>query len=120
MVQVLALLVRVLGSLTTVIAYVQQILGFASTAAQEHAPYELETIAANAANTVNSPTFGNAALHTQLSALQTAVAALTPTGTPITLPPVPPTGYGADPTGVAAYVWAYSLAGSGQDRKSVV
>jgi hypothetical protein len=109
----LALLGEVLSIAVNILGLVQQLLGIAQNTAIEHGPYAIENIAANAANTVNSPTWGNAALHAQLSALQTAVATLQASGSPVTLPTTPPTGYGADPTGVAAYVWAYSLAGSG-------
>lgn len=114
MAAILAAVLEVLGLLNTVIPYVQNILGFTVKAAQEHSPYALETIAANSANTVNSPTFGNAALHAQLTALLVAVGGPQQAGSPVTLPTTPPAGYGADTSGTAGAVWAFPLASSGQ------
>ena len=124
MAQVVALLLRVLGILTPLLSYVQTILGFASTSAQETSPLILQTIASNAANTVNSPTWGNEQLYNLLNALTTALAANTASlttdiatrqsgSTPVNLPVTPPAGYGGGTGASAAEVWGYTLAGSG-------
>ena len=124
MAQVVALLLRVLGILTPLLSYVQTILGFASTSAQETSPLILQTIASNAANTVNSPTWGNEQLYNLLTALTTALAANTASlttdiatrqsgSTAVNLPTTPPPGYGGGGGATAADVWAYPLATSG-------
>lgn len=112
-----ALVLRVLAILTTILSYSQSILGFTTNAAQEHSRFALETIASNAANTVDSPTYGNAALKTLIDAINAqsvantaaillAIEDLTDGTTPISLPPLPPTGYGStDVNDVADAVW---------------
>lgn len=105
MTALIALVTRILSVLTTVLGYTQTILGFTTSAAQEHQPFAIETIASNAANTVNSPTFGNAALLAAIAdakaqgiadtaAILVAILDLTDGTTPVSLPVVPPTGYG--------------------------
>lgn len=118
----LVLLTRVVSIVTTLLGLVQQVLGFVSTAAQEHTAYAIETIASNAANTVNSPTFGNAALLTKLIAVQADLDAsvasltlqivhLTDGATPVSLPSAP-AGYGGlDAGDTAIAVWNVSDSG---------
>jgi hypothetical protein len=118
--QVIALLLQVLGILTPLLNYVQTILGFASKAAQETAPLILQTIASNAANTVNSPTFGNSALHDQLTALQASVATLQQAAVPVHLPPVAPPGYGGGGGSTAAEVWAYPMPSTNQPAANMM
>lgn len=117
-----ALLFRALTILLNVLGIVSGIKSILSTSAQEHSPFAIETIASNAANTVNSPAFGNAELKTLIDNLATAVAvgfsgvtveitSLTDGTTPVSLPVTPPSGYGGlsfSDTGHA--VWDYSLA----------
>ena len=117
----IGLLLQALGLLTALIGYVQAVLGFVGTAAQEHAKYAIETIAANAANTVNSPTFGNAALLAAIADLKAQEIAdtasltlqiinLTDGTTPVSLPVTPPSGYQAPSSSDnASDVWNYSL-----------
>jgi hypothetical protein len=104
-----------------IIAYVAQILGLVETlnsllapTAKEHSPYAIETIASNAANTVNSPAFGNHAIMDELLAIAAAISLIPVPPDPISLPTTPPAGYGTDNDAVAAAVWSYALASSGR------
>lgn len=65
----------VLGYLFQIIGMLLGIRGAVDNAAKEHTQYALENIAANGTNTVNNPTYGNAALHTQIDTLRTNVLA---------------------------------------------
>lgn len=66
------MLQSILSVVTRLLAVALQVLGLANLirdeGAREHAPFALETIAANGTNTVINPTYGNSALHTQLTA----------------------------------------------------
>lgn len=124
---VLALLGEVLAILSATTGYVSNILGIVGTAAQEHSKYAIERIAANAANTVNSPTFGNAALLAAIHAVNDQVIAstaaltlqiidLTDGTTPVSLPVVPPSGYSApSESDVAHAVWYFLMPSRGYE-----
>lgn len=110
----LQLLGVILGIVSQILGLAQTIQALVSKTAQETAPLAIETIAANGTNTVINPTYGNAALHTDLATLAAshtlqdildAIAAL-PISDPVNLPPVPPPGYGGgDPGDIASAVW---------------
>jgi len=114
---IIALLGEVLAILSALTGYTSNILGFVGTAAQEHTKYAIERIAAAAANTVNSPTFGNAAIKAEIAALTLQLASdvasltlqisdLTDGTTPVSLPVVAPSGYGGlDGSATFAAVW---------------
>lgn len=102
---VIAYLLDILGLSSAVLSIANSILGIVGTTAQEHQKFNVERFAANAANTVNSPTFGNAALLAAINSVNDQVIAaatsltlqienLTDGTTPVSLPPTPPTGYG--------------------------
>ena len=125
MAAVIALLGQVLGILSSTFGIVSNVLGIVGTAAQETAKYAIQKTAAAAANTVNSPTFGNAALLTAIQNVEDEVVActaalalqiinLTDGTTPVSLPVSPPSGYGpTDVSGVASDVWHYDMPGRG-------
>lgn len=112
--RILVILVNLLG----VISGMNSVLG---STAQESQKLIIQTIAANAANTVNSPTFGNAALLAAIAdakaqgiadtaSLLVAISDLTDGTTPVSLPVSPPTGYGASSlSDIADAVWSYSI-----------
>lgn len=64
----LALLERIIGIVVQVLGVLFNVQQLTQHAAQEHEPFALETIASNAANTVNHPTYGNAAIKAALDA----------------------------------------------------
>lgn len=71
-------------------------------------------ISADLASILSALSTMNTYIAGQFGALAVDLAATQQTGSPVTLPTTPPTGYGSDPTSVAGYVWGYSLPGSGQ------
>lgn len=112
---------QVFGVLTTVLSYISTILGIVGTTAQETERLIIQNIAAAAANTVNSPTYGNHALLTAINGVNDQVIAaatsltvqivkLTDGTTPVSLPVTPPSGYQAPSSADnASDVWHYSL-----------
>jgi hypothetical protein len=109
-----AYLGRILEIALTILGIARIIHGDTENAAQEHLPYAIETIASNAANTVNHPTWGNHQIYLALQAIASylvtmkadilaAIAAL-PAGS--SLPG--PGGYGSD-------VWGYTAEGELQN-----
>jgi hypothetical protein len=86
------------------------IRGDVDHAVQEHAPYELEDIAANGTDQLIDPVHGLAALHAQIAQisgqLDAVEAAITAAVTPVTLPAAPPAGW--TDAGAEA-VWLYPL-----------
>jgi hypothetical protein len=121
MAAILAILSEIAGLVSSILGIVSSVLGIVGTTAQETGKYAIERIAAAAANTVNSPTFGNAALLTEIQAVNAQVIAaatsltlqitdLTDGTTPVSLPVVPPTGYGGPTSSaVANDVWNWNL-----------
>jgi len=108
------LLKEALAILSTILGIAQQILGITAKTALEHSPYALETIAANAANTVNNPTYGNNAIHLEhvevislLATLQSSINSIRASQSgddTVILPTTPPAGYGGG-TLTASEVW---------------
>lgn len=127
MAAIVALLGQVLGILSSVFGIVSNVLGIVGTAAQETAKYQIQKIAAAAANTVNSPTFGNAALLAAIAdvkaqtiantaALSLQIIDLTDGTTPVSLPVVPPSGYSApSESDVAHAVWYFLMPSRGYE-----
>lgn len=114
---ILAAVLELLGLTGTVLGIVQSIQGLLGITAVEHQKYAIETIASNAANTVNHPSWGNHPLLTEILALKDDLDAsiasltlqiehLTDGTTPVSLPVSPPTGYGgATAADTANSVW---------------
>ena len=114
------LLGRIVVLLNQVLSALGVVSGLAQNTAQEHLKYQIEnTVVATSLN-VGSPTFGLAALHTLLTTIDAKLDALAldladiPTGpqlagSPVTLPTIPPTGYGVDDGTIASAVWGYIL-----------
>jgi hypothetical protein len=115
--QLLLRALNILINLLGVVSGMQTVLG---DTAKETSPLILQTIAANAANTVNSPTYGNAALLTAINGLnalivsatadiEAQILSLTDGTTPVSLPVTPPAGYEAPSSAQnASDVWHYS------------
>lgn len=108
MAAIVALLQEILALLGSTSTIVSNIFGLTQHAAQEHAPYAIEKITANAANTVNSPVFGNSALYDLLIAQSAAISLLQAAADPVVLPDPPPPGYGgASSDSITSEVWSY-------------
>ena len=118
---IIALLGEVLAILSALTGYVSNVLGIVGTTAQESAKYAIQKTAAAAANTVNSPTFGNAALLAAIAdvkaqqiadtaSLTLQIVDLTDGTTPVSLPVSPPSGYGSPALAdIADAIWSYSI-----------
>ena len=117
--QILSIVLSNLGLSRNLVAQITgistDITDLSNSVAVEHSHYQISTDVHNIAQDSQSITWGFAALHTQLSAIQTAIAALPATGTPVTLPAIPPSGYGPDNAGAAVSVWSYPSALTGQN-----
>lgn len=90
------LLSVVITQLATLISPIATILKLVGITAKEHTPYHIEGVTNTIADTVTDASFGNAALHTDLLALLTAVAALgapQQAFSPVTLPSTAPAGF---------------------------
>lgn len=89
------LITRAIALISEVLGLAKTILGLSEQAAQEHAPYAIETIASNGTNTVINPTYGNSALRQLLLDVLSGIDV--PNST-VVLPPSPPSGYGGAST----------------------
>lgn len=117
MAAILAAVLEALGLTSTVLSIVQSIQSLLGPVAVEHQKYAIETIASNAANTVNSPTFGNAQLKADIAALKLdldasvasltlQIVGLTDGTTPVSLPVPAPAGFFAGSSGeIGSAVW---------------
>jgi hypothetical protein len=105
----------VLGISNLIYSVLQQFGVVLSTAAQEHYRYEIQgyTLAAN--NQLADPTFGLAAIKTELDGIGLAITALgnpQQAATPVTLPAVAPAGYGGlSGPATASAVWSATFPG---------
>lgn len=98
----------ILNNVLNILGLAQFINGNTQHAAQESTPRLIQTNTKNAIDDLDNITYGLFALHNQLTAIKTAVDAITPGLTPVVLPTTPPTGYGGTPADeTAAAVWNY-------------
>jgi hypothetical protein len=108
--EILAAILETLGLMGTVVTILTFIKGALPDLAREHAPYAISDQAIAIAATVNSPTYGNAALladaDVNLALIHGWITDLTNGTTPVSLPVVPPSGYGgASYSDIANAVW---------------
>lgn len=114
-------LAEIVQLLTQIINTLASMQGVQIQNAVEHAPFLIENAAINAELTLANPTYGLAALHSQIAALQAqmisddaliVVDILTrqASGAPVTFPPTPPSGFGG--SDMASAVWQYDLGGA--------
>lgn len=114
----------ILAAVEAAISYILQILGISqliygllqqfgiviNATAKEHFPFEVQGLGLAANNQLADPTFGLAAIKTELDLIGLAIIALgnpQQTAQPVTLPTVAPSGYGgATASAAASAVWA--------------
>lgn len=118
--QAFAQIIAILG-LSQLIYGVLQNLGIAvNIAAREHAPYRIETVTLSTNLETIDPDHGLAAIATKIDQLGLAVSALgnpQQTADPVTLPTVPPAGYGG---ASVSDVWSFVLPSSGSTASSAL
>lgn len=121
MAAIIELLGVVLARIGQVLGIAQQILGFTTESAQEHIPYNIESIVTAISLNIANPTYGLAALQAHLSnidsemgdyyaLLSSQLSTTQQAGSPVTLPSSPPTGYGGGAS--ALEVWTYPIPSS--------
>jgi len=100
--QFLVLLLQLLG-------ISQQINQKVTKTAQETEAFRIQDLVTAIDQILNSGVYGSIALHNQLTTLQASVDALPDGSGPVTLPTIPPDGYGAPSSStIAGDVWNYS------------
>lgn len=110
--------IKVLTELGQILGLIQQLNSGPTDVSRETSPYSTQNAAQAAQTLLNDPTYGlNAILGAMdaqfstigglLDTLSAAVANIPTTGTPVTLPTTPPTGYGGGAG--ASEVWNYAL-----------
>lgn len=121
MVEVLAVAERILNAVLQALSLLGIIQGQTQHAAVESTPFAIETIASNATNAIDNPTYGLAAIAARLDALTSdgeysLANVLAVTGTPqqandpVTLPTNPPAAYGGATADESAQaVWEYNI-----------
>lgn len=119
----LALIQQILGIVSTLVGLVGEVLGLVQTTAKEHVQYGIETITTNIGVAVAHPTYGLAAIHSDLADVhdhvdsletdvQTIIGAINllsaQVGEPVQVPSAPG-WYSAPPTEgtIADTVWQY-------------
>lgn len=117
MTAVLDALFAILGRINTIFSFLTVITGQTAKAAQENVPFHIDTITSEYLPILGDPTNGNAAIKAELDDvlsdltsgivyLHDAIINLTNGTTPVSLPIVPPSGYGSlGPTDVFNAVW---------------
>lgn len=118
MAEILAIVERILGLLSSLSGIIGAINGNTAKAAQENVPFEIATSTSITQEVVTDGSFGLAAIKglidafqsdmdSQLFTIAAALATVQQTGVPVTLPTTPPPGYGGGSGTTAAEVWAY-------------
>jgi hypothetical protein len=107
-------LLEALGLTGTVLTILQAINAQVPTFAREHVQYSMEGQVNQTNLAVNDLTFGNSALrdliYSAVADIEAQILSLTDGTTPVSLPVVPPAGYGgASSSDVASDVWNYSV-----------
>ena len=109
-------LIKWLGAnVITILGLTQGISKQAAHAAQETTPNLIQDNTHNTITDLESVVYGLFALHNQLTDIKAVVDTLSVTGVPITLPTVPPSGYGTPTTSdIGDAVWNYQYGPSGR------
>jgi hypothetical protein len=116
---------RLFGELGQILSLVSQIVGLLPSKSSEPFPGATYDAASASQLLLNDPTYGlnallaaidsvGAAQATNTAAILAAIGSPNQVGVPVTLPSPPPTGYGSNPGDVAAEVWSWPSAETGQ------
>ena len=124
--------IKLFGILQTVLSLLGLIQGSTAKAAQENVPFTIDTLVGEYLPIIGDSSVGLAAIKAELliidahiatvdSSLSAAIAAAQQTGSPVTLPTTPPSGY-APPnvTDIAYKVWHFTMDDAQQTQELMI